>query len=124
MSQKPILLIFCILLGYLFIPSVSAANEAEEKIEIARNKFFNCQIENVQQIDDSKSDAKAIALALTNQCDKEYAAQNKIFAQYNLDNSNERRMFTVDQNAKMLKIEASIHIVKLYRGGKLPIKKP
>lgn len=124
MNQIAVICSTCIVLSNFFVISASAANEEERKVEEARKEFFNCQIGYVRIIDDHDSDIKNIALALTNHCGKEYAAQNKIFASYSLDNSNERRMFTVDQNSDGLKIDASLHIVGLNRQGKLPVKKP
>ena len=87
---------------------------------MARNEFLNCQVTKIREIDDKLKDAKAIALQLTDLCNDEYEALNKIFARYNLDTSNERRMFTIDRNAEIVKIDASLPIVNLNRYGELP----
>jgi len=61
---------------------------------------------------------------LTNYCEKEYAAQNRVISPYKLDNSNERHMFVGEKNADVLKIEASLQIVLLHRNGGLAGKLP
>lgn len=108
-------LMILIAMSYLFVSPVCEANKVEEKIENARNLFFDCQTKNIQKFDNIQSDAKVVALNLTNLCLDEYEALNKIIARYNLDTSNERRMFTIDRNADYLKIDASLPMVNMNR---------
>ena len=100
------------------VPLASAATAAEDKIQVARELFFNCQKANIEKIVEGQTDAKLAALNLTNSCRDEYRALNKAIAQNRFDTSNEQRMFRIDQNAEMLKIEASLAIVNLHRQGK------
>jgi len=108
------------LINYHLATSVCLANEAEEKIEAARDNLLSCQVTNVKELDDKLTDAREIAFALTNLCIAEYSALNKISARYHFDNSNERRMFSIDQDSEIAKIDASLPIVSLNRNGKLP----
>ena len=106
-------------LSYLITPSSSKASTAEEELKIARQSLFDCQMIRVQEIDNYQSDARVIALRLTNLCLGEYKALNRITAQENFDNSNEKRMFTIDQNSKIFKIDASLPVVMMNRQGNL-----
>ena len=94
------------------------ASDIEEDISKSQQDFYACQLGGIQTVDNGQSDAAPIALALTNYCAKQYDATIKILARQNIDNSNERRMLTIDQNAKAIKIEASLHIVLTHRQGK------
>ena len=102
-------------MSYVFVSPICEANEVEEKIENARKLFFECQTKNIQKIENKQTDAKVVALNLTNFCLDEYEALNKIIAQYDFDTSNERRMFTVDRNADYSKIDASLPMVNMNR---------
>lgn len=124
MNQRAITRSICMVLSNLFVISASAANEGKKSVEEAQKLFFNCQIENVQIIDDHDSDARTLALALTNHCGGEYASWNKLFARHNFDTYNEQRMFSVEQDSDALRIDASIQIVDLHRRGQLPPKMP
>jgi hypothetical protein len=124
MNQIVVIWLICIVLSNLFVISASAANEGKKRVEDAQKIFFNCQIKNVQIIDDHDSDARTVALALTNHCGEEYASWNKLFARYNFDTHNEQRMFSVEQDSDALRIDASIQIVDLHRRGQLPPKIP
>ena len=102
----------------MFIPADSKATTSKEDIEIARQTLSNCQKSRVQGIDDKQSDARVITLNLTNLCLVEYETLNRMTAQENFDTTNERRMFTIEQNLIMLKIEASLNVVKVNRQEK------
>ena len=118
-------LMFTLVFALCLPLSNAGAGEAEEKqIETAQDEFYRCQVEQVKIIDDAITDVRAVALELTNYCAREYTAMNKIIARYQIDNNNERRMFTVDQDSDALKIDASRPIVEMYRSGSLPDKRP
>jgi len=104
-----------IVVSLVFASPICDASKVDEKLEHARHLFFDCQTKNIQKIDNKQSDVKLVALALTNVCLDQYEALNKIIAQYDFDNSNERRMFTIDQNADYSKIDASLAIVNKNR---------
>ena len=112
------------MMGCLYASAVKAVDTEQEIVEVARDKFFFCQIGNVPVVDDADSDISAVALALTNVCVKEYVDMNRAIARYQIDNNNERRMFKVDQNSDGLKIDASRRIVELYRLDSLPEHRP
>ena len=99
----------------LFSPSTWAASSADENISRSQKEFYSCQLTGIKTLDDGQTDVRSIALKLTNYCEKQYAQMNKTAARHNIDNSNERRMFTIDQNAKQIKIEASLEIVLSHR---------
>lgn len=100
----------------------SVASAAEEAVQKTREAFLTCQVEGLATVDDGVSDPSSIAFALTSHCEEEYAAMTKAIARHNLDNSNEQRMFTIDQNAKVIKIEVSLPLVLEHRQerSKLP----
>lgn len=110
---SPIMLV--IAASHLLMPTDSKASSLTETIEIANQALVSCQKSQVQSIDDKQSDAKVIALKLTDACLDEYEALTKMTAKEKFDTSNERRMFRTDQNAKMLKIEASLPAVRKNR---------
>lgn len=92
-------------------PGASPAGSADEDVARAREAFLNCQMEHLQAVNEKYTDARAAALGLTELCLDEYQALNKTMARQDYNTSNERRMFTIEQNAKMLKIEASLPLV-------------
>ena len=118
MHQSIALLVPLIVSSYLLTPSDCEANTSQEEIETARQLLVACQMLHVPDIDDKQSDVRVVALSLTNPCLDEYQALNRITARHNYDNSNERRMFTTEQNSKMLKIEASLPVVNVHRQEK------
>jgi hypothetical protein len=107
--------LFFIAMCYLFAIPVYTASKSEGEIEMARDRFFDCQVKHLQTIDNKQSDVNVVALNLTNLCLDEYKALNKIVAQHSLDTSNERRMFTIDRNADYSKIDASLPLVNMNR---------
>ena len=118
MHQSLAILILSIVSISVFIPSDCEANSSLEETEAARQLLFACQILHVMDIDDENSDARVVAFNLTNLCLDEYQTLNRMTARHNYDNSNERRMFTIEQNSKMLKIEASLPVVIVHRQEK------
>jgi hypothetical protein len=109
----PIVLV--ILVSYLFTATESRAAASNDSIEVAHQALVNCQKSQVQIIDDSQSDVRVIALKLTNACLSQYQNLSKVTAKKKYDNSNERRMFRIEQNAKVLKIDASLAVVRMNR---------
>ena len=109
-SSYPMALLIAV--GHLLIPTESKATVSKEEIEIALQSLLGCQKNQVQKVDDRHLDARIVALKLTNLCLDEYENLNKMTAQNDYDTSNERRMFTIEQNSRMLKIEASFPVVK------------
>ncbi len=95
----------------LSVPIVSAAGSSDEDIANARESFLNCQMEHLQAINEQYADVREAALGLTELCLDEYQALNKMMARQNYDTSNERRMFTIEKNSRMLQIEASLPLV-------------
>ncbi len=95
------------------------AGQVDESVETAHHDFVECQMASIESIDDGRSNAKEIALDLTNHCIDEYENLIKIHARESLDNSNERRMFTIERNADFEKIDVSLPLVKLNRAGEL-----
>ena len=85
-----------IVVSYLLVPADSKANTSKEDIEIARQALSNFQKCRGQGIDDKQSDAREIALNLTNLCLVEYETLNRMTARKNFDTTNERRMFTIE----------------------------
>ena len=117
-------MITCLGLVSCVAPPRNNTEASELEVKNAMEAFFNCQIDSAPKIDDKISDARTIALAVTNYCYREYVVQYEVFGKYNLDNNNQRRMFAQKQNSNELKIEASLHIVLLNRSGNLPSRVP
>ena len=90
---------------------VSAAESPDEDIANARDAFLSCQMEHLQAINEQYADVREAALGLTGLCLDEYQALNKMMARQNYDTSNERRIFTIEKNSRMLQIEASLPLV-------------
>lgn len=101
--------------NFLIAPAFCIAATAPEKIETAQKLFFDCQVKNVQAINDNHLEAEVAALNLTNHCLDEYKALNKITASHNYDTSNEQRMYKLEQNSERLKIDASLPVVNMNR---------
>jgi hypothetical protein len=108
-----------LLMSHLLSLSVCAAATSDEEIQVARDVFFDCQIANLDEIDDKVTDATIVALNLTNLCIDEYKALNRVYARHNLDTSNERRMFVIERNVDIDKIDASLPLVTMNRNGDL-----
>jgi len=108
-------LLLFVVTSFLIVPASCIAATASEKIETAQKLFFDCQVKNVQAINDNHLEAEVVALKLTNHCLDEYKALNKITARYNYDTSNEQRMYKLEQNSERLKIDASLPLVNMNR---------
>ena len=115
MNQPVAIPLLLIVSSSLLISANCQANSPLEEIEVARQLLFACQESHVLDIDDKQSDVSIVALNLTNLCLDEYQALNRTAAQYNYETSNERRMFTIEKNSNMLKIEASLPVVNQNR---------
>jgi hypothetical protein len=85
----------------------------------AQHDFFKCAIVHETEVDDGVSDARTIALALTNRCIREYAAETDIWFKGNRD----RRlilMWKQERSTPQAKIEESLQVVVRIRRGDKP----
>lgn len=94
MTQLLSPIVLFIAVSHLLLPTNSKATTLKEDVAVAQQSLFSCQKKQVQAIDDKKSDARVIALNLTELCLDEYETLNRIMARSNYDTTNERRMFT------------------------------
>jgi hypothetical protein len=104
-------LLFLLTTSALLLPSFGTAAAANEKVEIARKAFYDCQIDRLAAIDVDNMEERSAALELTNLCLDQYRAMVKAVARHSLDNSNERRMFSIDQASDYAKIDASLAVI-------------
>ena len=111
MTAPPVLLNAVILLLFSGASLASGATQTEA----ARASFAHCQQQHLAAISTAHENDRDAALALTNRCADEYGMLVKSIARSEFDSSNERRMFSIDQNSTMLKIEASLPAIEDYR---------
>lgn len=108
-------LLFLLTMSALLLPSIDTAAAANETVEIARKAFYDCQIDRLAAIDVDDMEERAAALELTNLCLDQYRGMVKAVARHSLDNSNERRMFSIDQASDYAKIDASLAVIAANR---------
>ena len=93
------------------ISLASTAIAIEQEIEAARQQFADCQSQHVSQVNSAFDEDRRAALELTNHCLSHYRAWVKRVARKDFDNSNEQRMFAIDQFSYSVKIEVSLPVV-------------
>lgn len=92
---------------------------AQDTADRAMRAFLDCAAAHADDVDDKQSDARTIALALTDRCGREYDAATNAWAAAHLSNDNQRRMFKQRRDATDARIEASLNIVLANRTGNL-----
>ena len=83
------------------------------------NSFVRHAFEQVAGIDDKVSDARTIALALTNACAVDYNAYTEAQA-CTFQTAKGRNYWRWMRGSDSEKIQASLQIVLMHRAGKLP----
>lgn len=91
--------------------------EVDRAIESEVRKVIACGRENVSAIDDNRSDAYTVAIALSGRCSVEYKASIDVVLIY-LDNDDQRRMFRDRRNTQRARAETFLPVVMEYRNSK------
>lgn len=107
----------CLLQACASKPLPVAATDAERRQ--AQHDFFKCAIVHETEVDDGVSDATTIALALTDRCIRQYAAETDIWFKGNHD----RRLILLwkqERGTPQAKIEESLQVVVRIRRGDKP----
>jgi hypothetical protein len=98
-------------------PSVPTATDAEKRQ--AQHDFIKCALKHEAEVDDGVSDASLVALALTNRCINEYAAETDIWFRGSRDQQL-IRLWKQERATPQGKIEASLEVVVRIRRGEKP----
>lgn len=118
---KKILTYFIITLCISSCANFARTPEEQSRIDkdtnIASNNFLKCQLKNLSEIDDNISDAKTIAVALTESCSETYFKFVSLYAVDKLKNDNQIYMFKQSMFTEQQKASVSINLVLKHRRG-------
>jgi hypothetical protein len=93
-----------------------SSQEYDQVLKIALRLQIDCGDDNISKIDDNRSDARTIALALALRCTKEYNEVTKTIAS-NMDNEAQSAMIRDRRNTQNSKIETFLPLVMTYRNS-------
>ena len=90
-------------------------NSTRADSDFLMQSVLDCARSAIAKIDDGKSDASTVALALAQNCYAEYQSAINAFADVNLRNDAQRRLFIDKRNSVSGRIEFFLPVVMDYR---------